>query len=103
MMNWREPDADSPPGGSLEAPLGKAGNGDRVGPARATLRGRLAGELESIIWTVNPQNNSLDRFARFVQQFAPRFFRDTAIACTVAWASRRSRRFRSTQRSSIIS
>jgi len=45
---------------------------------------RLAGELESIIWTVNPQNNSLDRFARFVQQFAPRFFRDTAIACTVA-------------------
>jgi signal transduction histidine kinase/ligand-binding sensor domain-containing protein len=44
---------------------------------------RLAGELESIIWTVNPRNNSLDRFARFILQFAPRFFRDTAIACTV--------------------
>jgi signal transduction histidine kinase/ligand-binding sensor domain-containing protein len=44
---------------------------------------QLTGELESIIWTVNPQNNSLDRFALFVRQFALRFFRDTGIACTV--------------------
>ena len=44
---------------------------------------QLAGELESIIWTVNPRNNSLDRFAAFVRQFALRFFRDAATTCTV--------------------
>jgi signal transduction histidine kinase len=47
---------------------------------------QLAGELESIIWTVNPRNNSLDRFALFVRQFAARFFRDTAIECRVLGA-----------------
>ena len=45
---------------------------------------QLTGELESIVWTVNPRNNSLDRFALFVRQFAVRFFRDTGIACTVS-------------------
>ncbi len=47
---------------------------------------RLAGELESIVWTVNPQNDSLDRLAVFIRQFAQRFFRDTPIRCTVAGA-----------------
>jgi ligand-binding sensor domain-containing protein/signal transduction histidine kinase len=47
---------------------------------------QLAGELESIIWTVNPRNNSLDRLALFMRQFASRFFRDTAIACSVQGA-----------------
>jgi len=44
---------------------------------------QLAGELESIIWTVNPRNDSLDRLASFVRQFALRFFQDTSVACTV--------------------
>jgi signal transduction histidine kinase/ligand-binding sensor domain-containing protein len=44
---------------------------------------RLSGELESIIWTVNPRNNSLDRFASYVRHFALRFFHETAIACSV--------------------
>jgi signal transduction histidine kinase/ligand-binding sensor domain-containing protein len=44
---------------------------------------QLAGELDSIVWTVNPRNNSLDRFARFVRQFALRFFSETEIRCTV--------------------
>lgn len=44
---------------------------------------RLTGELESIIWTVNPRNNSLDRFASFVRQFALRFFQETEIQCSV--------------------
>jgi signal transduction histidine kinase/ligand-binding sensor domain-containing protein len=47
---------------------------------------RLAGELESIVWTVNPQNDSLDRLAAFIRQFAQRFFRDTPIRCTVSGA-----------------
>ena len=44
---------------------------------------RLSGELESIIWSVNPRNNSLDRFASYVRHFALRFFHETAIACSV--------------------
>lgn len=43
----------------------------------------LAGDLESIVWTVSPQNNSWDRLASFVAQFARRFFRDTEISCVV--------------------
>ena len=60
--------------GELEPGLGQL--------ARHTRQ--LTRELESIIWTVNPRNNSLDRFALFVRQFAIRFFRDTGIACTVS-------------------
>jgi ligand-binding sensor domain-containing protein/signal transduction histidine kinase len=44
---------------------------------------QLAGELESIIWTVNPRNNSLDRLAHFTRQFTQRFLRDTGIECSV--------------------
>lgn len=43
----------------------------------------LAGDLESIVWTVSPQNNSWDRLASFVAQFARRFFKDTGIACSI--------------------
>ena len=42
-----------------------------------------AGDLESIIWTVNPRNNSLDRLVRFTREFSEHFFRDTAIDCAV--------------------
>ncbi|MGD1032382.1 MAG: two-component regulator propeller domain-containing protein, partial [Opitutaceae bacterium] len=44
---------------------------------------QLAGDLESIIWTVNPRNNSLDRLVRFTREFSEHFFRDTAIDCAV--------------------
>jgi signal transduction histidine kinase len=59
------------------------------GPALSQLARqarRLTGELESIIWTVNPRNNSLDRFASFVRQFALRFFHESEIRCTVRGA-----------------
>jgi signal transduction histidine kinase len=52
----------------------------------ATRTRRLAGDLESIVWTVNPGNNTLDRLAAFVSQFAQRFFRGTSIVCTVEGA-----------------
>ena len=44
---------------------------------------RVTGELESIVWTVSPKNNTWDRLAVFLGQFSLRFFRDTAVACTV--------------------
>jgi len=43
----------------------------------------LAGDLESVVWTVSPKNNSWDRLATFIDQFALRFFRDTAVECHV--------------------
>lgn len=46
----------------------------------------LAGDLESIVWTVSPQNNSWDRLAPFIAQFARRFFKDTDISCIVTGA-----------------
>jgi signal transduction histidine kinase/ligand-binding sensor domain-containing protein len=55
-------------------------------PALAQLAWRtrqLAGDLESIVWTVSPKNNTLDRLAMFVAQYARGFFRDTAIECVV--------------------
>ena len=44
---------------------------------------RLIGDLESIVWTVSPKNNSLDRLALFLRRFAQRFFKDTSILCSV--------------------
>ena len=46
----------------------------------------LAGELESIVWTVSPKNNTWDQLAAFVAQYAQRFFRDTSIDCSVEGA-----------------
>jgi signal transduction histidine kinase len=49
----------------------------------STRTRRLTGELESIVWTVSPKNNTWDRLAAFIGQYALRFFRDTPLACTV--------------------
>lgn len=49
---------------------------------------RLAGELESIIWTVSPKNNAWDRLALFISQYALKFFRETEIGCSVSGADR---------------
>ena len=40
---------------------------------------RLSGELESIVWTVNPKNDTWDRLALFIEQYARNFCRDSAI------------------------
>ena len=45
---------------------------------------RLAGELESIVWTVSPKNNTWDRLAGFIGQFVRGFCRDTALECSIA-------------------
>ena len=49
---------------------------------------QLGGELESIIWTVSPRNNSWERLGFFISQYALKFFRDTSIACSVSGADR---------------
>ena len=49
---------------------------------------RLGGELESIIWTVSPANNTWDRLGLFISQYALKFFRDTTVACSVSGADR---------------
>lgn len=49
---------------------------------------RLGGELESIIWTVSPKNNTWDRLALFISQYALKFFRETGIGCSVSGADR---------------
>ena len=49
---------------------------------------RLGGELESIIWTVSPKNNTWDRLALFISQYALKFFRDTETGCNVSGADR---------------
>jgi DNA-binding NarL/FixJ family response regulator/signal transduction histidine kinase/streptogramin lyase len=47
---------------------------------------RLAGELESIVWTVNPKNDTWDKLALFLGEFAGRFFQDTPVECLVQGA-----------------
>jgi signal transduction histidine kinase/ligand-binding sensor domain-containing protein len=46
----------------------------------------LAGELESIVWTVNPKNDTWDKLALFLGEFAGRFFQDTPVNCSVEGA-----------------
>jgi len=41
----------------------------------------LVRALDSIVWAVNPHNDSLDHFANYVSQFAEDFFRLTPIRC----------------------
>ena len=41
----------------------------------------LAVDLESIVWTVSPQNNSWDRLASFIGRYARLFFDGSGIAC----------------------
>jgi ligand-binding sensor domain-containing protein/signal transduction histidine kinase len=44
---------------------------------------RFASDLERVVWTVSPKNNTLDRFAVFVGQFAQNFFHGTRVVCLV--------------------
>ncbi len=41
----------------------------------------LVRELDGILWTVNPKNDSLDKLASYLCQFAQQFFRLTPICC----------------------
>jgi signal transduction histidine kinase/sugar lactone lactonase YvrE len=50
----------------------------------ALLAGRvrtLAHELDAIVWTINPKNDSLDKLATYLCQFSQEFFRLTPIRC----------------------
>jgi signal transduction histidine kinase len=49
---------------------------------------RLADELESIVWTVSPRNNTWDKLACFIDQYARSFCRDTPLACSVTGLDR---------------
>jgi signal transduction histidine kinase/ligand-binding sensor domain-containing protein len=72
--------------GMLADRLNRQADSPRMKEALNQLAGRtrnLAGELESIVWTVSPKNNTWDRLASFIALFAQRFFRDTAIECAV--------------------
>lgn len=44
---------------------------------------RFASDLERVVWTVSPTNNSLDRLAAFIGRFAQNFFWGTSIVCLV--------------------
>jgi signal transduction histidine kinase len=44
---------------------------------------RLATELSGIVWTMSPQNSTLDRLGEFIRQYAQRLFRATATECVV--------------------
>jgi signal transduction histidine kinase len=46
----------------------------------------LATDLESIVWTVSPQNNSWDRLASFVSRYARLFFNGTGMECQIEGA-----------------
>jgi signal transduction histidine kinase len=46
----------------------------------------LATDLESIVWTVSPQNNSWDRLAVFASRYARLFFNGTGIECRLEGA-----------------
>ena len=44
---------------------------------------RLAFDLERVVWSVSPHNNSLDGLASFVGKFAQNFLRSTSIECKI--------------------
>ncbi len=54
----------------------------------ATHTRDLSGDLESVVWTVSPKNNTWDRLAAFIGRFALRFFRDTPVECCVEGGER---------------
>ncbi|MDR0353728.1 MAG: histidine kinase [Opitutaceae bacterium] len=63
-------------------------------PGQKEQLGRLAvqaryllEDLEGIIWTVNPQNDSWQRLAAYISRYAHSHLRDTGILCTVDGAS----------------
>jgi len=41
----------------------------------------LARELDAIVWTVNPRNDSLDKLASYLCQFSQEFFRHAPVRC----------------------
>ncbi len=45
---------------------------------------RLASELESIVWTVSPRNNTWDRLAAFAARYARRLCEDSDLPCSVS-------------------
>lgn len=53
-----------------------AGFANVAATARESVR-----EMDAIVWTLNPRNDSLDRFANFIAHYAQDFFRPTAIFC----------------------
>jgi ligand-binding sensor domain-containing protein/signal transduction histidine kinase len=44
---------------------------------------RLAFDLERVVWTVTPRNNSLDRLVAFAGKFVQNFFRGSGIECRI--------------------
>lgn len=72
--------------GLLADRLKRQGTDPALGPALGQLAWRtrrLAGDLESIVWTVSPKNNTLDRLAAFIAQYVNGFCRDTAVRVIV--------------------
>ena len=54
--------------------------------AQAMTRGvrQAAGDLENIIWAVNPKNDTLDQLAYRICQYVEEFFSETAVQCRFA-------------------
>lgn len=44
---------------------------------------RVTADLESIVWTVNPKNQTWDRFALYLSRYAQEMFRDSPVRCSV--------------------
>ncbi|MEO7415103.1 MAG: two-component regulator propeller domain-containing protein [Opitutaceae bacterium] len=72
--------------GLLADRLKRHGSGQGMSHALGQLAWRtrrLAGDLESIVWTVSPKNNTLDRLAAFIAQYVIGFCRDTSVRAVV--------------------
>jgi signal transduction histidine kinase/ligand-binding sensor domain-containing protein len=72
--------------GMLVDRLKESSSSAEIQPVIEQLAGRtqrFASDLERVVWTVSPKNNSLDRLAAFVGRFAQNFFRGTSILCLV--------------------
>ena len=44
---------------------------------------RLSTDLSGIVWTMSPQNSTLNRLGEFMRQYTQRLFRATAIECVI--------------------
>ena len=62
---------------------GSTSGGSQLPQIRELTRGvrEAAGELEQIIWSVDPRHDTLDGVAHRVYQFAEEYFADTPIEC----------------------
>ena len=60
-----------------------ANGGNKLPQIRELTRGvrEAAGELEQIIWSVDPRHDTLDGVAHRIYQFAEEYFADTPIEC----------------------